>query len=519
MASILRQKKASMEVALRRNRETTYTEPLMKKGEKKDPQEMAELKAYLSDFYRSIYKRSGECQAILKEHPNSVAVYFANLVPGKMSYEDFWQRYFFRCDESRLISEWDQAAEKARKARAARAEEIQHSLKKSLRNIQETLEVAASGLTAETSPEGSSARSVPAPTPHEAFLPPILGPDAPDTKPTESAMESTRNPISDGKLDTNVNDKKAKSEPAVATAETITPVKPLSNESGKKTPAPKTAAGEATQEAKVEASDLVSPPRVARSSDPQSLDDMISAANEVDRRTPRSKQVRVSPRVEPRVISFWKAPESPAAPPPSTPELVVPKDLKRTGSSVTDRIQNTPKKRKKYGLSDRNDASEIPAPSDNETRSISGQATDSGTPGERFSNTSVMLIILPVLLALLSALLVNTDLACAPLQPGMELSDQDIYSEAPWWAPNSMKADAFSLVCSSRVRTTLEWTAAGGRGGSAFRLVLKEAGKADSQPLVDQRNVRKATVSPTTLSYVNRKGINERITAPWTLSN
>ena len=142
MASILRQKRAAVEVALRRNRESTYTDPVMKKGEHKSAEEIADIKAYLSHFYRTIYKRSEECQTVLTEHPNTVAVHYANLVPKQMSYEDFWQRYFLRCDETRVVAEWDRAASKAKKMRAARVEEIQQSLQKSLRNIQDTLEVA-----------------------------------------------------------------------------------------------------------------------------------------------------------------------------------------------------------------------------------------------------------------------------------------------------------------------------------------------------------------------------------------
>lgn len=576
MASIIRQKKASVDVALRRNRDTTYTEPLMKRGDKKSPEEMDDIKAYLSNFYRTIYKRSDECHAILKEHPNTVAVHFSNLVPKQMSYEDFWQRYFYRCDESRLIAEWDRAAEKGRKARAARAEEIHQSLQKSLRNIQDALvEVAATGLAADagiSAPAGATSSdddSAVPPPPKEAFLPPILGPDAPDTKPITKDLESTPDtkaaPVDDTK-------QKPKSEPSLTIEDTeVTeklPVKstsssesgpPLVNDSGKMSPPPKTAAGEATQEAEPQAPsldvDVVSPLRVEReTAEPQSLEDMIAAANEVDRKSPRSKQLRVSPKVEPKVISFWKSPTTAA---PSTPKLTkeadaargtatesaavekkadkelnqkqstntnIPHDLKRTVSKVADRIEAACKKRRKdepSGKKDEADTNKASAPAPDETGSDADEVNHSATSTSEgnFSNTSVMLLILPVLLALLAAMLFNTDLACAAVQPGMELFNESISSEAPWWAPTSVKEEAFSIVCPSRIRTSLEWTEAGGRGDAIRRLVVKAQDEMEGgRILFDKRNLRNATVSPASISYVNKKGVKEKVPAPWTLN-
>jgi hypothetical protein len=50
-----------------------------------------------------------ESQAILKQ-------YLDQLVPEHVTYEEFWSRYFYRCDEARVQFEWDveEAAMKSR---------------------------------------------------------------------------------------------------------------------------------------------------------------------------------------------------------------------------------------------------------------------------------------------------------------------------------------------------------------------------------------------------------------------
>ena len=122
----VRRKKAEVDIALRRGRETTYTEPLLQRGQKQDEDDLAEVKTFLSSFYRTIFRRREKCHAILRQHPNTVALHFANLVPDQMSYEDFWQRYFFRCDVDRLLDQWDR---QGKQLAAARAESVQRGLK------------------------------------------------------------------------------------------------------------------------------------------------------------------------------------------------------------------------------------------------------------------------------------------------------------------------------------------------------------------------------------------------------
>ena len=104
----------------------------------------------------------------------------------------------------------------------------------------------------------------------------------------------------------------------------------------------------------------------------------------------------------------------------------------------------------------------------------------------------------------------------------MNLSDENFYSEAPFWAFPAMKKDIFSLICPGRVRTRLEWTAMdGGRGKSKlYRLTLQDLDALEGskiRPLYDKRNLESGTVSPAFVTVVNKKGNKEKISAPWAL--
>lgn len=484
MASILRQKRAAVEVALRRNRESTYTDPVMKKGEHKSAEEIADIKAYLSHFYRTIYKRSVECQTVLREHPNTVAVHYANLVPKQISYEDFWQRYFLRCDETRVVAELDRAASKAKTMRAARVEEIQRSLQNSLRNIQETFEVAATG--GVNAPADIDSNHHVASPPKESFLPPILGPDAPDARPL-------------------VMPKRKEAEVAIAEVKTDSKAKALS---GGVSPAPKTAAGEMTGEKKPVTDDTLTlapaaPIEESSTEKPRTLQEMVAEANEVERNSPRSRQVRVvSPKAEPKVISFWKSGDE--------EDLSIPNLLKEgaakvdvSSSKVLDRDEDSVPKKERI-----------------EDRPITEK--DARQIGDKsLLNESVILLLLPALIAVVLALLFNSDLACAAIKPGSELSNENLSSEAPFWVPE-FKKDVFALICPGRTRTSLEWTPMGSGQGKMelWRLTLRDLDAlegGDNRPLYDKRNLRSGSVSFTFISVVSKKDIEEKVDAPWVL--
>lgn len=64
-----------------------------------------------------IQSKTDEISAILEENPDSVQILFESLVPVRLTYEQFWQRYFYRCDENRIRNEWDAYDEQMRRER------------------------------------------------------------------------------------------------------------------------------------------------------------------------------------------------------------------------------------------------------------------------------------------------------------------------------------------------------------------------------------------------------------------
>eukprot|EP00980_Cylindrotheca_fusiformis_P015792 scaffold4590_cov112-Cylindrotheca_fusiformis.AAC.10 len=90
-------KRAMEEQESRRNKSTTFTEPL---------RQTPDMRQFLADFYKKVYtdpqranyRKEQEKYPILKSH-------FDVLVPDIISYEDFWQRYDYRCDFERILNE------------------------------------------------------------------------------------------------------------------------------------------------------------------------------------------------------------------------------------------------------------------------------------------------------------------------------------------------------------------------------------------------------------------------------
>jgi hypothetical protein len=100
MMKPLLHKRALEEVDLRRHRSSTFTEPLRKSPD---------MKEFLTDFYTNVYtpKRQDYYRQEQITYPH-VAEHFEVLVlvPAKIvSFEDFWQRYTFRCNVNRVMKE------------------------------------------------------------------------------------------------------------------------------------------------------------------------------------------------------------------------------------------------------------------------------------------------------------------------------------------------------------------------------------------------------------------------------
>ena len=105
------------EEALRRMKlPETYTAPLEpsalgeeeQSGEEDndDDDALKEVEEYLESF--SIDSKTDEIAKLLEEHPDTLKAQFEQLVPTTVTYEEFWQRYFYRCDVDRITREWDE---------------------------------------------------------------------------------------------------------------------------------------------------------------------------------------------------------------------------------------------------------------------------------------------------------------------------------------------------------------------------------------------------------------------------
>jgi hypothetical protein len=89
--------RALEEQEVRRNRSSTYTEPLDKAGD---------VTVFLSHFYKNVYNE--QQKALYREKKEKFPVlkfHYEVLVPSIVSYEDFWQRYEYRCDVNRIIKD------------------------------------------------------------------------------------------------------------------------------------------------------------------------------------------------------------------------------------------------------------------------------------------------------------------------------------------------------------------------------------------------------------------------------
>ena len=118
-----RRSQATSEVARRRLLLETYTTPLglnLKRDDNNDNEnkeaDILALQSFLSKFYASHYTQQSrmERKAILEKY-EEVKLYYDQLVAKdtsggsstSISVEEFWQRYFFRCDPDHILSEWD----------------------------------------------------------------------------------------------------------------------------------------------------------------------------------------------------------------------------------------------------------------------------------------------------------------------------------------------------------------------------------------------------------------------------
>eukprot|EP00529_Nitzschia_sp_RCC80_P008658 CAMPEP_0113491054 /NCGR_PEP_ID=MMETSP0014_2-20120614/27361_1 /TAXON_ID=2857 /ORGANISM="Nitzschia sp." /LENGTH=1162 /DNA_ID=CAMNT_0000384839 /DNA_START=120 /DNA_END=3609 /DNA_ORIENTATION=- /assembly_acc=CAM_ASM_000159 len=98
------------EVDRRRNCRKTFTQPLDTAPE--DHDEKTEIVDFLYTFTKTYPTQADEREKIIHDqYPDSVGKFYKELVLGdgatesKISEKDFWQRFYFRCDEDRILKE------------------------------------------------------------------------------------------------------------------------------------------------------------------------------------------------------------------------------------------------------------------------------------------------------------------------------------------------------------------------------------------------------------------------------
>ena len=96
------------EVARRRTLEETYTLPL----DENRPEVVAFLEAFDLESKTELIATLLGTSATMKER-------FEQVCPERVTYKDFWIRYFFRCNEKRIELEWQEEQEATKKSRDA----------------------------------------------------------------------------------------------------------------------------------------------------------------------------------------------------------------------------------------------------------------------------------------------------------------------------------------------------------------------------------------------------------------
>lgn len=96
------------------------------------------------------------------------------------------------------------------------------------------------------------------------------------------------------------------------------------------------------------------------------------------------------------------------------------------------------------------------------------------------------------------------DVLCGPVMPGLVLKKEDdrVSFDAPFWAPESMKKEAYELFCSEDVPpVTLSWES---DGWGAHRLVVRKGDKS-----FRKKGLSKSRVFGNNVRIWNKKGLAE----------
>lgn len=136
--------------------EETFLEPLDAEDE--------EVIEFVNEF--DVEQKTDDISMLLEESPETLQVQFETLVPTQISYKEFWERYYFRCNEERIQRQWDEEHEAARKAREEAIANTVRGVKNlfggAVKAVSSTLQAADDGVDAATAP--SPFQSTPPPS-------------------------------------------------------------------------------------------------------------------------------------------------------------------------------------------------------------------------------------------------------------------------------------------------------------------------------------------------------------------
>jgi BSD domain len=119
--SKVRKETAANKEAERRMKLTeTFAVPLLNNKSDGDISEVEEEEARnVEEFLKSFdaQSKTNDITGLLEEYEDTLRITFEMLVPEQVKYEEFWERYYYRCDAKRIERQWAAEEERARKAR------------------------------------------------------------------------------------------------------------------------------------------------------------------------------------------------------------------------------------------------------------------------------------------------------------------------------------------------------------------------------------------------------------------
>jgi hypothetical protein len=161
----------------------SFTVPLEVQADE-DPEMKGRIEDYRKTF--NIQERTEDISRLIQEN-DDLKEQFETLVPQIVRFEDFWERYFFRCDEESIQIEWDLEEERTRLARAQLVDNVSTFLGKTVQTLSKGV---ASALVAEENLEDDEDEVlVPAAAFGTAARPPFVRNTATDEKDDDDEEE------------------------------------------------------------------------------------------------------------------------------------------------------------------------------------------------------------------------------------------------------------------------------------------------------------------------------------------